>query len=174
MKWTVAFLSIASISAFAPSARFANRLPSVRALGLGLDPFQFQDFPHHFEAIQASFSTFSLADAADVIADTPFPSSDAVVEAAADSGNGWFGFLTGPIEGLLYLIHSGFQAAGLQANTWGISIVLLTVLIKVATFPLTKTQLESTNKMQVRRFHPCSCHVDTNTSCHVTRLFQSQ
>ena len=32
-----------------------------------------------------------------------------------------------------------------------ISIIVMTLIIKVATFPLTKTQLESTNKMQVRK-----------------------
>lgn len=71
---------------------------------------------------------------------------DAVVEAAADD-NGWFGFLTLPIEGLLQIIHSLIAATG-TANAWGVTIIVLTILIKVVTFPLTKTQLESTNKMQ--------------------------
>jgi YidC/Oxa1 family membrane protein insertase len=47
------------------------------------------------------------------------------------------------------LIHSGFNAAGLNSNSWGVSIIALTLTIKLLTFPLTKAQLESTQKMQV-------------------------
>jgi YidC/Oxa1 family membrane protein insertase len=71
---------------------------------------------------------------------------DAAPGAAAD--NGWFGFLTVPIEGLLKLIHAGLSAGGVT-EAWGLSIIVMTVLIKLLTFPLTKNQLESTNKMQV-------------------------
>ena len=76
--------------------------------------------------------------------------TDATMDAAAEAGsnNGWFGFLTGPIAGLLKLIHSVFVAVGMRDNAWGISIVVLTILVKALTFPLTKTQLESTTKMQ--------------------------
>jgi YidC/Oxa1 family membrane protein insertase len=151
MKLTIALLSIASVSAFAPSARLgATRLTFARSFGV--DPSHFHDLPQHFEGIQNAFSSMTLSDAMDGVADAvPFPSGDAVVEAAAsDSGNGWFGFLTGPIQSLLYLIHSAFNAVGMDSNSWGVSIVVLTVLIKLLTFPLTKTQLESTNKMQVR------------------------
>lgn len=82
---------------------------------------------------------------ASAVANTdPTVVSDAV---QADSGSGWFGFLTLPIQGLLELIHSGIAALG-TTNSWGISIIILTLLIKLVTFPLTKTQLESTNKMQ--------------------------
>ncbi len=37
---------------------------------------------------------------------------------------------------------------GVTANAWGITIIAITVLIKLVTFPLTKTQLEGTTKMQ--------------------------
>jgi len=149
MKVVIALLSIASISAFAPSARFGSaRLTTARSFGV--DPSHFHDLPQHFESIQTAFSSMTLSDAvaglADAVTDAPFPAGDAAP--AADDGNGWFGFLTGPIAGLLYLIHSAFQAVGMESNAWGVSIVALTVLIKVVTFPLTKTQLESTNKMQ--------------------------
>jgi len=72
-----------------------------------------------------------------------------VVEEAAKADTGWFGFLTEPIQIFLQFIHSSLMMAGLSENSWGVSIVMLTVLIKLVTFPLTKTQLESTNKMQV-------------------------
>lgn len=74
--------------------------------------------------------------------------SDPAVQDAAATNNGWFGFLTGPIEFLLQLIHQGFGAVGLEANSWGLSIIAMTVLVKLVTYPLTKQQLESTTKMQ--------------------------
>lgn len=78
-------------------------------------------------------------------------SDPAVVDAAVDAAkndNGWIGFLTGPIEAFLELIHSAFVSVGMSSNAWGISIIVLTLIIKVVTYPLTKTQLESTVKMQ--------------------------
>lgn len=39
---------------------------------------------------------------------------------------------------------------GMSADAWGVSIIVMTIVIKLLTFPLTKQQLESTNKMQVR------------------------
>lgn len=99
---------------------------------------------HHMQDFMAP-SSLMLADAIDAVGDTL---STTVPDAAvATDDNGWFGFLTGPIEGLLKLIHLGVASTG-TGNSWGISIILLTILIKVVTYPLQKTQLESTNKMQ--------------------------
>lgn len=111
----------------------------------GVDPNLFHDLTHQTQPFfdnAAAFSSISLADAVDA-------ASDAVNEVVTKD-NGWFGFLTEPIELLLQLIHSGLTAVGISENSWGVSIVAMTVLIKGLTFPLTKTQLESTNKMQVR------------------------
>jgi YidC/Oxa1 family membrane protein insertase len=76
------------------------------------------------------------------------PDAAEAVEEVAKSGGGWFGFLEAPISGLLQILHSALVSVGLDSNAWGISIILITVLIKAVTFPLTKTQLESTVKMQ--------------------------
>lgn len=107
------------------------------------------------QSLQDVMSTFSIADldaaglpVSDVAAAAP--AAAAAAEEVAKSDNGWFGFLTGPTEGFLQLIHSGLSAAGLDSNSWGVSIIVLTLTIKLLTFPLTKTQLESTQKMQVR------------------------
>ena len=72
---------------------------------------------------------------------------DAATEAANNNG-GWFGFLTLPIESLLQILHGGLKSVGIP-NAWGTSIIVMTLVIKALTFPLTKGQLESTNKMQV-------------------------
>jgi YidC/Oxa1 family membrane protein insertase len=141
---------IPSSDAFTP-IQLHNRA-SLSKLNFGSDPsvFHFHDLSN---PIASSWSTFQVAvDAAtDIASNIP---SDGVVEASTDaaaagSGNGWFGFLEAPIEGLLQLCHSSLVSMGMSANAWGLSILLMTTLIKVLTFPLTKTQLESTNKMQV-------------------------
>jgi YidC/Oxa1 family membrane protein insertase len=109
-----------------------------------VDPHIFHEIPHQMRTIQDAFSTISLSDAMDAAAD-----AGAVVDEAAKSDNGWFGFLTAPIEFLLQAIHSVLVSVGLSADAWGVTIIAMTLLIKIGTYPLTKTQLESTNKMQV-------------------------
>ena len=44
-------------------------------------------------------------------------------------------------------MHEGLQGLGLT-NTYGLSIVAFTVLVKVVTLPLNYKQIESTTKMQ--------------------------
>jgi YidC/Oxa1 family membrane protein insertase len=97
---------------------------------------------HHLLLSAIDESAFATADAAaGAMADSP---------AAADGGNGWFGFLTLPIEYLLQAIHGALANSAIGSNAWGVSIIVMTVVIKAATYPLTRSQLESTNKMQVR------------------------
>lgn len=128
------------------------------ARSFGLDPSSFQDLSQHVNSFHDAFTSLTLSDvdpsaiidAAAAPAATDAATAPAATDAAAaSSGGGWFGFLTGPIEGLLVLIHSSMVAMGVSSNAWGISIIILTILVKAVTFPLTKTQLESTNKMQV-------------------------
>ena len=142
----VSSLLLSSCSAFAPQPRVATRpsIATARAFSPLSDPQWLSDLPQHFSAMQdalTSSSTF-LADALEVTADA------ATDVATTASNNGWFGFLTGPITFLLQLLHSALVAVGVSANAWGVSIIAITLLIKAVTFPLTKTQLESTNKMQ--------------------------
>lgn len=157
MKFLVAFaLLTTAASAFLPASRtFAAPVVqttkaapfSKTSLSFGVDPSLFHDLPHHFDSLQNALSTLTLSDAAALAPDVA-DAVDGAVDAAADSGNGWFGFLVGPISGLLVIIHSALEAAGLSANAWGLSIIILTLSIKALTFPLTKTQLEGTSKMQ--------------------------
>ncbi len=154
-----------------------------------IDPSIFHDVPHHVDSLRDAFfssSFLTLADggatvdavtdavtstASDAASATAAATSDTATAAAdAANNNGWFGFLTGPIEGLLQLIHSTFVAVGLNSDAWGISILALTVLIKIITFPLTKSQLESTNKMQVCFVkNDCVCvpYVYCGDPCHL-------
>jgi len=125
------------------------------ARSYGVDPSAFQDLHQHIQHLPDAFGSMTLSDAmgatADAVSAAAAPVADAVAgvdgEAVVKKA-GWFGFLTLPIEGLLQGIHGVLSGAGMEKNSWGVSIVALTVLIKALTFPLTKTQLESTNKMQ--------------------------
>ena len=144
---TTCLLFVGTSEAFAPVHRFGSRtagIASSSARSFGMDPHFFHDLPVQIQSFQESFSTISLSDAMDAAMD-----AGAVVDEAAKSDNGWFGFLTTPIELLLQAIHAALVAVGLSADAWGVTIIAMTLLIKLGTFPLTKTQLESTNKMQV-------------------------
>jgi 60Kd inner membrane protein len=167
MRFVVSALFLANAAAFSPSVRSSQSVlqrPSYgarstsTARSLGIDPSHFTDALQQFASTSvmlsdamdglanAAASMDSLTDAVTSAVSTAPVSPDVVVEAASDD-NGWFGFLTYPIEGLLQIIHTAIAATG-TANAWGVTIIVLTILIKVVTFPLTKTQLESTNKMQ--------------------------
>lgn len=121
-----------------------------------IDPSSMQDLPQHVDTLHQFFSSLTLADMdvdamSSALDAAPISGGDtAVVDAAAEAANnngGWFGFLTLPIESLLQILHGGLKSVGIP-NAWGTSIIVMTLVIKALTFPLTKGQLESTNKMQ--------------------------
>jgi len=156
MKSQALLLALAApmAAAFAPPMSFR---PSTKILAV--DPSSLHDLPQHIDSLQNFFSSITLADLDTDAAASAVPSiveripldappAEAVDAAAAASGNGWFGFLAMPIEQLLMGIHGAISSAGMSQNSWGISIILMTATIKALTFPLTKAQLESTNKMQ--------------------------
>ena len=153
-------ITLLSLSALliAGSQGFSLLRPNVHHVSSTRSVSSLHDIPHHLSGFQDVFTSFTLADALDGASNAVEGVGDAlqnvggvagdVVDAVPKDDNGWFGFLTGPIEGLLELIHSTSVAVGVDANAWGISIIVLTLLIKTVTFPLTKSQLESTSKMQ--------------------------
>lgn len=139
MKTLLMVLSFLSgVQAFAPLQ--PTHVTNGAKLMMDLKPVV-QDLPPQLNGFNdAIFSSFTLADALEAAGD--------VIDAVPADDNGWFGFLTGPIESILELIHSTTVAVGLNSNAWGLSIIILTLLIKLVTFPLTKSQMESTTKMQ--------------------------
>jgi YidC/Oxa1 family membrane protein insertase len=151
-------LTISGADAFAPVSRFGTVATSGTARSFGLDPssFQdlsqhvsFQDLHQHVDSFRDAFTSLTLSDVDVDPSSVMDAAGAATVGASTAAQSGWFGFLTAPIEGLLVLIHSSMVAMGVTSNAWGLSIILLTLVVKAVTFPLTKTQLESTNKMQV-------------------------
>lgn len=133
--------------------RSSGRGGNGESLKMGLDPHVWSSLivsaDETLGAVQGAVDGAGLSvppAVMDASQSTVAPAADA---AATSAQNGWFGFLTGPIEGLIAIIHSSLVAVGVSENAWGVSIVGMTVLIKLLTFPLTKQQLESTQKMQV-------------------------
>ena len=55
--------------------------------------------------------------------------------------SGWFGGIVQAMESVITFLHD-------VVGSYGIVIVLFTLILKVATFPLNKAQIESTTKMQ--------------------------
>lgn len=163
MKFSFGFLPLLlaicenNVSAFAPTS-MTGRQSTARSL---IDPSNLHELPHHIQSLQDVMSTFSIADldsaglpiTGDVAAAVPVADVAAAAEEVAKTDNGWFGFLTGPIMAFLQLIHTGIVAVGLDSNSWGVSIITLTLTIKLLTYPITKQQLESTQKMQVRTYY---------------------
>lgn len=85
---------------------------------------------------------YTLADA--VVAADPSTSSDV---AAAQKNGGWFGFISEGMEVVLKVLKDGLTSVHVP-YAYGFAIILLTVLVKLATLPLTKKQVESTLAMQ--------------------------
>ncbi|KAK8598467.1 hypothetical protein V6N13_094436 [Hibiscus sabdariffa] len=111
-----------------------NEIPPITSLDSSVD----------FQALftKAESLLYTLADAA-VAADPAAGSTDAV----AQKNGGWFGFIAEAMEFVLKVLKDGLSAVHVP-YAYGFAIILLTVIVKVATFPLTKQQVESTLAMQ--------------------------
>ncbi|PSS14267.1 Inner membrane protein like [Actinidia chinensis var. chinensis] len=108
-----------------------------------LPPIHTLDSSIDFSAIfsRAESLIYTIADAA-VTAD-PATSGGATVQ----KNGGWFGFISEAMEVVLKVLKDGLTAVHVP-YAYGFAIILLTVLVKIATFPLTKQQVESTLAMQ--------------------------
>lgn len=84
---------------------------------------------------------YTLADA--TVAADAATSTDATVQ----KNGGWFGFISEGMEFVLKVLKDGLSAVHVPYS-YGFAIILLTVIVKAATLPLTKQQVESTLAMQ--------------------------
>jgi len=64
---------------------------------------------------------------------------------AAKSPHGWFAFISQPFAKFLYIILNFFHRI---TSSWGISIILLTVVLRVMLYPLNNWSMKSTAKLQ--------------------------
>eukprot|EP00252_Welwitschia_mirabilis_P024907 TRINITY_DN75_c0_g1_i1.p1 TRINITY_DN75_c0_g1~~TRINITY_DN75_c0_g1_i1.p1 ORF type:complete len:483 (+),score=82.56 TRINITY_DN75_c0_g1_i1:243-1691(+) len=87
---------------------------------------------------------YTIADAAV----SSSPSTATTTDAASQTQNGdWLGGLTNALETVLKILKDTLEALHVP-YAYGFAIILLTVLVKGATFPLTKKQVESTMAVQ--------------------------
>ncbi|KAL4428994.1 hypothetical protein ABPG77_006033 [Micractinium sp. CCAP 211/92] len=106
--------------------------------------------PSVLDNLAAHLSTrlFLLGDAAEQLAAAADGAAPAAEEAAnAAKNSGFFGAFAGAFESFLKVLDEGLEKVGVPYS-YGFAIILLTVLVKVATYPLTKQQVESTLSMQ--------------------------
>ncbi|GLU11635.1 hypothetical protein SLE2022_283680 [Rubroshorea leprosula] len=111
----------------------------------------FNEIPpiHSFDSSSVDFQAmiskaesllYTLADAAVAV-------DSAANDAAPQKNGGWFGFISDSMEFVLKVLKGGLEALHIP-YAYGFAIILLTVIVKVVTFPLTKQQVESTLAMQ--------------------------
>ncbi|CAM8919508.1 unnamed protein product [Rhodiola kirilowii] len=110
-----------------------------------LPPLNSGDFSADLSAIVAKTESllYTLADAA-VAAD---PAAGDAASGTVQKAGGWFGFIAEAMEVVLKVLKDGLSAVHVP-YAYGFAIILLTVLVKAATYPLTKQQVESTMAMQ--------------------------
>ncbi|XP_022158906.1 inner membrane protein PPF-1, chloroplastic [Momordica charantia] len=115
-----------------------------------LPPIHTFDSAFDYEAIvsRAEGLLYTIADAA-VAVDSAVSGGAASTSAdtAVQKNGGWFGFISEAMEVVLKVLKDGLTAVHVPYS-YGFAIILLTVIVKIATFPLTKQQVESTLAMQ--------------------------
>ncbi|KAF8397512.1 hypothetical protein HHK36_016429 [Tetracentron sinense] len=90
---------------------------------------------------------YTLADAAVAVDSTSGVAATGSTDTAVQKSGGWFGFISDAMEVVLKVLKDGLTAVHVP-YAYGFAIILLTVVVKVATLPLTKQQVESTLAMQ--------------------------
>ncbi|GAB2274342.1 Inner membrane protein PPF-1, chloroplastic [Dionaea muscipula] len=89
---------------------------------------------------------YTLADAA-VSASPATAAGSSSADAAVQKSGGWFGFVSDAMEVVLKVLKDLLATVHVP-YAYGFAIILLTVLVKTATFPLTKRQVESNLAVQ--------------------------
>ncbi|THG02441.1 hypothetical protein TEA_014915 [Camellia sinensis var. sinensis] len=99
-----------------------------------LPPIHSFDSSFDFNAIvsRAESLLYTLADASVAV-------DSASGDAAVQKNGGWFGFVSDAMEVVLKVLKDGLTAVHVP-YAYGFAIILLTVLVKIATYPLTKKQ----------------------------------
>ncbi|XP_042512387.1 inner membrane protein PPF-1, chloroplastic-like [Macadamia integrifolia] len=114
-----------------------HEVPSLHQLDSSID--------FHGIFSRAESLLYTLADAA--VATDSAGAAAGSTDAAVQKNSGWFGFISDGMEVVLKVLEDGLTAVHVP-YAYGFAIILLTVLVKAATFPLTKKQVESTLAMQ--------------------------
>nr|ACG39675.1 inner membrane protein ALBINO3 [Zea mays] len=125
--------------------RRGRRAASACEVRAGLHGLDSVGGPHLQAALErAEAALYTLADAAVAAAGA---GADAGQAAAVQKNSGWFGFISEALEVVLKVLKDGLSAVHVPYS-YGFAIILLTIIVKAATLPLTKKQVESTLAMQ--------------------------
>nr|XP_048324524.1 inner membrane protein PPF-1, chloroplastic [Ziziphus jujuba var. spinosa] len=140
-----------SLSRFGPQNLHSRRLVTTR-IRFSLHevpPIHSIDSAIDFSSIASRVEglLYTLADAAVAVDSASGGAASTSTDAAAQKNGGWFGFISEAMEFVLKVLKDGLSAVHVP-YAYGFAIILLTVIVKVATFPLTKQQVESTLAMQ--------------------------
>ncbi|OEL33283.1 Inner membrane protein ALBINO3, chloroplastic [Dichanthelium oligosanthes] len=126
--------------------RRGRRAGSSCAVRAGLHGLDSLGGPHLQAALErAEAALYTLADAAVVAAAGGGDAGQAA--ATVQKNGGWFGFISEALEVVLKVLKDGLSAVHVPYS-YGFAIILLTIIVKAATLPLTKKQVESTLAMQ--------------------------
>ncbi|XP_057816547.1 inner membrane protein PPF-1, chloroplastic isoform X3 [Cryptomeria japonica] len=107
-------------------------------------PAAVQGFINRAEALLYTLADAAVATQAATSTDT---STATATESVQKQSGDWFSGITNVLEGFLKVLKDGLEAIHIP-YAYGFAIILLTVLVKAATFPLTKQQVESTMAIQ--------------------------
>ncbi|KAI5084324.1 hypothetical protein GOP47_0000493 [Adiantum capillus-veneris] len=80
-------------------------------------------------------------------ADAAVSTDASVADTVQTTNRDWLSGLTDGLEGILKVLKDGLQALHVPYS-YGFAIILLTICVKAATFPLSKKQVESSMSMQ--------------------------
>jgi YidC/Oxa1 family membrane protein insertase len=100
----------------------------------------------HLPAL-ADIDPAAVVDAATAAAATDAATTAAAAAATTTDSGGVFGWLADGFEVVLRVLESGLEAAKVP-YAYGFAIILLTLLVKGATYPLSRKSMESTASMQ--------------------------
>lgn len=134
---------------FSRHKHFLRGSLSVAKLGLHPGP-SFPD-PDNAESVirelfgRAEGFLYTIADAAVSTSDAAVSSSDTV--SGTKQSSDWFSGITNIMESVLKVLKDGLSTLHVP-YAYGFAIILLTILVKAATFPLSKKQVESAMAMR--------------------------
>ncbi|XP_009797960.1 ALBINO3-like protein 1, chloroplastic [Nicotiana sylvestris] len=125
---------------------FSRGVLGVARFGLGQDPFPdpetaevlFKDLFARAEGLLYTVADAAVSGSADTVVNT--------VESSKQNSD-WLSGITNGMESVLKVLKDGLSTLHVPYS-YGFAIILLTILVKAATFPLTKKQVESAMAMR--------------------------
>ncbi|CAN6881778.1 unnamed protein product [Brassica oleracea var. botrytis] len=125
-----------------PSSSSSYRRILVAQFGFSPGPVSLDLVKEHVESL-----LYTIADAAVSSSETFDSVSGTTITTTTNQNSDWFTGIANYMETILKVLKDGLSTVNVPYS-YGFAIILLTVLVKAATFPLTKKQVESTMAMK--------------------------